>query len=147
LTPRKTRVFWLSKSALSNFVRFAILGLDLWSIASDTGDKNKDTRSGASASAYKVGKLSDGLLRLVEEIDGKGNICYCVETVDDDSLVYSSLSKAQAFSFCEGYRAAEGKDISKSRKPKENDDNNYGDQSATRPAIDPAKTKRKRMVF
>jgi hypothetical protein len=113
----------------------------------DTGDKNKDTRSGASASADKVGKLSDGLLRLVEETDDKGNISYCFETVDDDSLVYSSLSKAQAFSFCEGYRAAEGKDISKSRKPKENDDNNNSDKSATPPAIDPSKVKRQRKVF
>jgi hypothetical protein len=32
----------------------------------------------------KVGKLSDGLLRLVEETDKDGNICYCVETVDGD---------------------------------------------------------------
>ena len=113
----------------------------------DGTSKNKDTRSGASASADQVGKLSDGLLRLVEETDKDGNICYCVETVDGDELLYSSVSKAQAFSFCEGYRAAEAKDISKSRKPKKNDDNNNSDKSTTPPAIDPSKVKRKRMVF
>jgi hypothetical protein len=94
-----------------------------------------------------VGKLSDGLLRLVEEGDGKGNVCYCVETVDDDILVYSSLSKAQALSFCEGYRAAERKDISKPREPKENDDNSNSNKSAAPPAIDPGNVKRQRKVF
>jgi hypothetical protein len=96
----------------------------------------------------KVGKLSDGLLRLVEETDKDGNICYCVETVDGDELVYSSVSKAQAFSFCEGYRAAEGKGTAKPRKPKENGDNgDNGDKPNPLKTVDPVKVQRKRMVF
>jgi hypothetical protein len=117
--------------------------------ANDVTNKgNADGNNGKDAD--KVGKLSDGLLRLVEEDDGKGNVCYCVETVGDDKLVYSSVSKAQAFSFCEGYRAADGKDDSKSRKPKADDNNDNGDngdKSATPKVVDPAKVQRRRMVF
>ena len=101
------------------------------------GNKGKDNDT--------AGKLSDGLLRLVEEDDGKGNVSYSVETVSDDELVYSSISKAQAFSFVEGYRAANGKGEAKPRKPKEDDASD--DKSGTPPAIDPAKAKRKRSVF
>jgi hypothetical protein len=117
----------------------------------DTGNKgNADGNKGKENDA--IGKLSDGLLRLVEEDDGKGNVCYCVETVSDDELVYSPISKAQAFSFCEGYRAANGEGTSKPRKPKDNSDKrDNGDtdnkSGSTPPTIDPAKTKRKRMVF
>jgi hypothetical protein len=86
----------------------------------DSGNKGNGEANKGKAND-NVGKLSDGLLRLVEEDDGKGNICYCVETVDGDELVYSSVSKAQAFSFCEGYRAADGKGDTKPRKPKADD--------------------------
>jgi hypothetical protein len=109
----------------------------------DSGNKGKGNDP--------VGNLSDGLLRLVEEDDGKGNVSYSVETVNGDELVYSSISKAQAFSFCEGYRAANGEGASKPRKPKENSDNgdngDKGGKSDTPPAIDPNTVKRKRMVF
>jgi hypothetical protein len=124
-------------------------------------DSNNGKHTGNDASKNKdktnsdnVGKLSDGFLRLVEEDDGKGNICYCVESVSDDELLYSSISKAQAFSFCEGYRAANGEGASNpwnksgERKPKENGDNgDNGNKSVTPPAIDPSTVKRKRMVF
>jgi hypothetical protein len=123
----------------------------------DSNSGNDDTSNGKARSpnndprnADKVGKLSDGLLRLVEEDDGKGNVCYCVETFDGDELVYSSISKAQAFSFCEGYRAANGDAASKPRKPKaadNGDKGDNGDKSATPPAIDPNKVKRQRKVF
>lgn len=107
------------------------------------GNKDKETDT--------VGRLSDGLLRLVEEDDGKGNVSYSVETVSDDELVYSSISKAQAFSFVKGYRAANGRGETKPRKPKENSDNgdngDKGGKSDTPPAIDPNTVKRKRMVF
>jgi hypothetical protein len=101
------------------------------------GNKDKETDT--------VGALSDGLLRLVEEDDGKGNVSYSVETVSDDELVYSSVSKAQAFSFVEGYRAANGKGEAKTRKPKEDDASN--DKSGTPAPIDPSKIKRKRSVL
>ena len=110
-------------------------------------DSNKENKGN---DADKVGKLSDGLLRLVEEDDGKGNICYCVETVDGNELVYSSVSKAQAFSFCEGYRAADAKGDTKTRKPKADDspDDKSDDKSGTNPPdIDPSKVKRQRKVF
>jgi len=100
----------------------------------------------------KVGKLSDGLLRLVEETDADGHITYNVETVDGDELVYSSVSKAHAFSFCEGYRCCDGKGDTKTRKPKADDkavkedsDDKGGNNNA--PVVDPAKVQRKRMVF
>jgi hypothetical protein len=110
--------------------------------------KESDTNKGKAHDA--VGKLSDGLLRLVEEDDGKGNISYCVETVDGDELVYSSVSKAQAFSFCEGYREAEGKGTAKVRKPKADDatDDRSDDESGSNPpVVDPAKIKRERKLI
>ena len=96
----------------------------------DNNNGNNDPSKNNDAD--KVGKLSDGLLRLVEETDKDGNICYCVETVDGDELVYSSVSKAQAFSFCEGYRAAEGKGDTKTSMPKadDNGDNNPSDDKS-----------------
>jgi hypothetical protein len=118
----------------------------------DSDNGNDDTKKGKDGD--RVGKLSDGLLRLVEEDDGRGNVCYCVELVATDELLYSSISKAQAFSFCEGYRAANGEGASNpwnksgERKPKENGDNgDNGNKSVTPPAIDPSTVKRKRMVF
>jgi hypothetical protein len=111
-------------------------------------DNNNDNNEPSKGNdADKVGKLSDGSLRLVEETDKDGNICYCVETVDGDELLYSSVSKAQAFSFCEGYRVADGKGDTKSHKPKTDNNNDSGDKSATPPAIDPSKVKRQRKVF
>ena len=111
----------------------------------DSNNGNDDTSKGKDAD--KVGKLSDGLLRLVDETDKDGNICYCVETVAGDELVYSSISKAQAFSFCEGYRAVDSKGDTKSRKPKADDNNDNGDKSATPKTVDPAKVQRKRMAI
>jgi hypothetical protein len=64
----------------------------------DSNDGNNTDNKGKDVD--KVGKLSDGLLRLVEEDDGKGNVCYCVESVSNDELLYSSHSKPQAFSYC-----------------------------------------------
>jgi hypothetical protein len=126
----------------------------------DSNNGNASGNKGNNADGNKgngndpVGKLSDGLLRLVEEDDGKGNVSYSVETVNGDELVYSSISKAQAFSFCEGYRAANGEGASKPHKPKENshngdngDNGDKGGKSDTPPAIDPNTVKRKRMVF
>jgi hypothetical protein len=74
----------------------------------DSGNKGNNADGNKGKGNDPVGKLSDGLLRLVEEDDGKGNVSYSVETVNGDELVYSSISKAQAFSFCEGYRTANG---------------------------------------
>jgi hypothetical protein len=114
----------------------------------DSNNGNDDTNKGKDAD--KVGKLSDGLLRLVEEDDGKGNVCYCVESVSNDELLYSSHSKPQAFSYCEGYRAANGEGGSKPRKPKADDNSDNGensDKSATPKTVDPAKVQRKRMAI
>jgi hypothetical protein len=118
----------------------------------DSNNRNDSGNKGKGNDPF--GNLSDGLLRLVEEDDGKGNVSYSVETVNGDELVYSSISKAQAFSFCEGYRAANGEGASKPRKPKENGDNgdngdkgDKGGKSDTPPAIDANTVKRKRMVF
>jgi hypothetical protein len=110
----------------------------------DDTNKNKD--------ADKVGKLSDGLLRLVEEDDGKGNVCYCVESVSNDELLYSSHSKPQAFSYVEGYRARDGEGDSKTRKPKADDNSDKGDNDSDSKAkptqtVDPAKVQRKRAVI
>src|ERR1700722_12641780 len=58
-----------------------------------------DTSKAKDKSNDTVGKLSDG-----------GNVCYCVETVDGDELVYSSISKAQAFSSVR-YRAANCREL------------------------------------
>jgi hypothetical protein len=86
----------------------------------------------------------------VEEDDGKGNVCYCVECVKTDELLYSSHSKPQAFSFCEGYRARDNSDAApKARKPKA-DDNIAGDnsdKSKSAQTVDPAKVQRQRKVF
>jgi hypothetical protein len=57
----------------------------------DGKNGNGDTSKAKDKSNDTVGKLSDG-----------GNVCYCVETVDGDELVYSSISKAQAFSSVRG---------------------------------------------
>lgn len=104
-----------------------------------------------SANDDKAGNYSDNLLRLVEETDKDGNISYCVECVKTGDLLYSSNSKPQAFSYCEGYRAANGEGGSKPRMPKDNsdkrDNGDNSDKSATPPAIDPSTVKRKRMVF
>ena len=80
----------------------------------DSNDGNNTDNNGKDVD--KVGKLYDGLLRLVEEDDDKGNVCYCVESVSNDELLYSSHSKPQAFSYCEGYRAANGEGATKPRK-------------------------------
>jgi hypothetical protein len=111
-------------------------------------NKGKDKDKHADTAA----KLSDDLLRLVEEDDGKVSVSYSVESVSDDELIYSSVSKAQAFSFVEGYRAANGKGEDRPRKPRENGTRSEAsasdsDKSGTPPAIDPSKTKRKRVVF
>lgn len=117
----------------------------------DGKNGNGDTSKAKDKSNDTVGKLSDNLLRLVEETDKDGNICYCVETVGDDELVYSSISKAQAFSFCEGYRAANGDGASKPRRPKDNsskgDNGDDSDKSKPAQTINPANVQRKRMVF
>jgi hypothetical protein len=74
----------------------------------------------------KAGHYSDGLLRLVEETDKDGAICYCVECIKIGDLLYSSNSKPQAFSYCEGYRArdANGDNTPKPDKTKDNSANN-----------------------
>jgi hypothetical protein len=77
----------------------------------DTGNKGNNADGNKGKENDTVGKLSDGLLRLVEEDDGKGNVCYCVEAVSDNELVYSSVSKAQAFSFCEGIELQTAKEL------------------------------------
>jgi hypothetical protein len=79
---------------------------------------------------------SDGLLRLVEETDKDGAISYCVECCKTGDLLYSSTSKPQAYSYCEGYRARDA-----------NDDT---PPASEKPANDSGTTntlKRKRMVF
>jgi hypothetical protein len=98
----------------------------------------------------KVGKLYNGLLCLLEEDDEKGNVCYCVESVSNDELLYSSHSKPQAFSYCEGYRAANGEGATKPRKAKDGsspDDSSPEDKSNPPKTVDPAKVQRKRIVF
>jgi hypothetical protein len=115
----------------------------------DSNNGNDDTSKNKDAD--KVGKLSDGLLRLVEEDDGKGNVCYCVECVATDELLYSSHSKPQAFSYVEGYRARDANDDNaKPRKPKADDNSgNDGNDDKPKPThdVDPAKVQRKRAVI
>jgi hypothetical protein len=60
---------------------------------------NKDMNKGNDAD--KAGTYSDGLIRLVEEQDKDGNVCYCIECATTGDLLYSSASKPQAYSFCE----------------------------------------------
>jgi hypothetical protein len=52
----------------------------------DGKNGNGDTSKAKDKSNDTVGKLSDG-----------GNVCYCVETVDGDELVYSSIPKRKRF--------------------------------------------------
>jgi hypothetical protein len=96
------------------------------------------------------GQYSDGLLRLVEETDKEGAICYCVECCKTGDLLYSSNSKPQAFSFAEGYRARDGEGASTPRKPKADDsngDNTNDDKAKPTQNVDPAKVQRKRAVI
>jgi hypothetical protein len=93
----------------------------------NSNNGNDDTSKGKDAD--KVGKLSDGLLRLVDETDKDGYICYCVETVA--GMNWSIDSKGDT----------------KSRKPKADDNNDNGDKSATPKTVDPAKVQRKRMAI
>ena len=114
----------------------------------DSNDGNNTHNNGKDVD--KVGKLYDGLLRLVEEDDDKSNVFYCVEIVSNDELLYSSHSKPQAFSYCEGYRAANGEGATKPRKAKDGsspDDSWPEDKSNPPKTVDPAKVQRKRMVF
>jgi hypothetical protein len=99
----------------------------------------------------KAGTYSDDLLRLVEE-HGKDGVSYVVECCKTGDLLYSSISKPQAFSFAEGYRARDNSDnTSKTTKSKEDDDNDG--KAKIGPNVDPsaisgqAKVARKRMVF
>ena len=100
--------------------------------------------------ADKAGTYSDNLVRLVEEQDKDGNVCYCVECAQNNDLLYSSNSKPQAFSFAEGYRARDGERAS---KPKAYDNNGHdgsdgdGDKSKPAQTIDPYKVQRKRAVI
>ena len=88
-------------------------------------------------------------MRLIEETDKDGGVCYCVECVAAGDLLYYSNSKPQAFSFCEGYRARDDSEgACKERKPKADDDNSPPDDKAKpTQSVDPAKVQRKRMVF
>jgi hypothetical protein len=90
------------------------------------------------------GNYSDGLVRLVEETDKDGGICYCVESVATGDLLYSSNSKPQAYSFCEGYRARDQAGDTPSDKAKADDTTGSPDRS---PGIEPAKVQRKRAVI
>ena len=109
----------------------------------DNNSANDDVNKGKGGD--KAGTYSDDLLRLVEETDKDGGISYCVECVATGDLLYSSNSKPQAFSFCEGYRARDdGEGASKERKPKADD--NRGNSNPPK-SVDPAKVQRKRMAI
>ena len=109
----------------------------------DKNSANDDTNKAKDGD--KAGRYSDDLLRLVEETDKDGGISYCVECATSGDLLYSSNSKPQTYSFCEGYRARDDRDdASKVTKPKADDD---GGNSNPPKSVDPAKVQRKRMVF
>jgi hypothetical protein len=98
----------------------------------------------------KAGGYSDNLMKLVEEQDKDGNLCYCVECAQTGDLLYSSNSKPQAFSFAEGYRARDNDGDTKPRKPKADDNNgNDGNDDKSKPSqtVDPAKVQRKRVAI
>jgi hypothetical protein len=107
---------------------------------------NADTTAKAGNGGY-----SDGLVKLVEETDKDGAISYCVECAKTGDLLYSSNSKPQAYSFCEGYRARDANDDKHSTKGKAKDDKTKDDSgnagNSTPQAVDPTPVKRKRMVF
>jgi hypothetical protein len=113
----------------------------------DNNSANDDMNNGKDGD--KNGGYSNGLLRLVEETDKNGGICYCVECVATGDLLYSSNSKPQAFSFCEGYRARDDNEgAGKTHKPKADGDNSSPDNKAKpTQSVDPAKVQRKRAVI
>jgi hypothetical protein len=110
-----------------------------------------DNKDNADTTANNAnGGYSDSLVKLVEETDKDGAISYCVECAKTGDLLYSSNSKPQAYSFCEGYRARDtnGDDTP---KPKLGASKTTGgnDDTPTAPAqtVDPAKVQRKRMLI
>jgi hypothetical protein len=101
----------------------------------------------------KAGQYADGLLKLVEETDKAGGISYCVECAKTGDLLYSSNSKPQAYSFCEGYRARDEAGDTKASKSKVDDSSPPEDKAKPTgspdrsPGIDPVKVQRKRAVI
>jgi hypothetical protein len=107
--------------------------------------------NGNTATADKSGNggYSDGLLKLVEETDKDGAVSYCVECAKTGDLLYSSNSKPQAYSFCEGYRARDANDGGSSTPGSQSGgtDKSKDDKSNSSKTVEPAKVQRKRMVF
>jgi hypothetical protein len=110
-------------------------------------DNNGNADTNKAKDGDKAGGHSDDLLRLVEETDKDGGISYCVECSKSGDLLYSSNSKPQAYSYCEGYRARDEAGDTPSDKVKA-DGNSQPDSKVNTPkSIDPAKVQRKRMVI
>jgi hypothetical protein len=105
-----------------------------------------DSNSGSGSDDKTQGQYSDSLLRLVEETDKDGAISYCVECCKTGDLLYSSTSKPQAYSYCEGYRARDANDM-EDNAPKADDKGKAkaGDDKTAK--VEPAKTQRKRMLI
>jgi hypothetical protein len=116
----------------------------------DSNNGKDDTNKGKLAD--KPGAYSDDILRLVEETDKDGALSYCVECCKTGDLLYSSNSKPQAYSYCEGYRARNNSDDTKPPKPKagnndKGDNDDKGGNNSNSPSIDPSKVARQRKVF
>jgi hypothetical protein len=113
----------------------------------DNNGNADTTATPGSQSGGRNGGYSDGLLKLVEETDKDGGISYCVECATTGDLLYSSNSKPQAYSFCEGYRARDTNADDTSKADKAKDDNPPDDKAKPTHFIDPAKVQRKRAVI
>jgi hypothetical protein len=111
----------------------------------DNNSANDDTNNAKDGD--KTCKYYDGLLRLVEEKDKDGGINHCVECATTGDLLYSSNSKPQAYSFCEGYRARDEAGDTPSGKAKADDNSQTDSTAKPTKTVDPANVQRKRMVL
>jgi hypothetical protein len=141
LTRRK---FGLSKYRRSPFGQFRRAR-----IRAMVDSNNSNNAENKGSTVDKPGTYSDNLVKLIEETDKDGNICYCVECATTGDLLYSCNSKPQAFSFAEGYRARDNSEPPKTPKPKPKEDDNNPPEDKSKPTqvIDPVKARRKRVAI